>query len=82
MPVFNYLCEACDLRTRHFFAGAAPDRVPCPKCQQPLKRAPAPPSANVVERLDGPFMPRAVERPADAERLYKERAAVDPLKDR
>lgn len=81
MPVYNFTCGACAQPTRRFFASAAPEHVPCPKCGGALKRAPSPPSANVVERLDAPHMARAIERPADAERLYKERAAQDPLKD-
>jgi hypothetical protein len=39
------------------------------------------PTATVVERLDSPHMVRAIERPADAERLYKERAAKDRSQD-
>jgi hypothetical protein len=36
------------------------------------------PTANVVESLDNGFMAKRVVRPADAERLFKERAANDP----
>lgn len=46
-----------------------------------MVRNPKPPTSNVVERLDNGFMARAVERPADAERLYKERARQSELND-
>jgi hypothetical protein len=46
-----------------------------------LKRTPKAPTAQVTETLDNGFMARRVERPAEAERLYKERARLDPLKD-
>ena len=37
----------------------------------------APTSARLLETLDNGLMARRVERPADAERLYKERARQD-----
>lgn len=46
-----------------------------------MRRAPKPPTTNVAERLDNGLMPRAVERPADAERLYHERAHKPPEDD-
>jgi hypothetical protein len=35
-------------------------------------------TAQVVETLDNGWMTKAIERPADAERIFKERAAADP----
>lgn len=38
-------------------------------------------TTNVMEVLDNGLMPRKLERLADAQRLYKERSKIDPLKD-
>ena len=43
-----------------------------------MERNPSGASSQAVERLDNGLMPKAVERIADAERLYKERANKDP----
>ncbi len=84
MPLFYYRCDACQFQKRRL-RSAADGNEPwtCPKalCQGVMLREAKGATANVVERLDSPHMVRAVERPADAERLYKERAARDPLKD-
>lgn len=53
----------------------------CPACSKPLKRTPKPPTAQVMETLDNGFMARRIERPADAERLYAERAKADGKSD-
>jgi hypothetical protein len=45
----------------------------CRECGGPLHRAGLGPSTQVVERLDNGLMPRALERLADAERLFEER---------
>ena len=62
---------------------AAEIQVSCPTegCTGTPKRVPKPPTTQVVETLDNGFMPRKVERPSEAERLYRERARLDPLKD-
>ncbi|MDE2103612.1 MAG: hypothetical protein KGL39_40615 [Patescibacteria group bacterium] len=41
-----------------------------------MDRQPKAPSSNVVETLDNGIMVRALERPAEAERLYKEHVQV------
>lgn len=41
-----------------------------------MTRDPRPPSHNVVETLDNGIMTRALERPAEAERLTREYVAV------
>lgn len=75
MPVFNYLCEACGQPVRRLCpADQALMPPPCPKCAGKLVRRPIAPSTHVKEKLDNGAMPKAVERFADAERLYKERA--------
>ncbi len=52
----------------------------CLSCGAVMARVPRGPGAQKVEVLDNGAMARAVERPADAERLYKERHdSADPL---
>jgi len=51
--------------------------VKCPICKVPMTRESEAPTSRVVEVLDSGLMSRRVERPADAERLYKERADKD-----
>jgi hypothetical protein len=73
---------ACKAELVRFITPAEAKALPpCTKCGGGVKRTPRPPTAFVKERLDNGIMPRAVERPADAERLYHERARKDPLKD-
>ena len=43
------------------------------KCGSEMQREYVPVSTQTMERLDNGFMPRSVERLADAPRLYKER---------
>jgi hypothetical protein len=45
-----------------------------------LVRTPKPPTSQVTEVLDNGAMPKRLERLADAERLYRERAEADSLK--
>lgn len=84
MPLFHFVCTACARPLRRLISAAQAAgalRCPTPDCGGLLQRAPKPPTAQVVETLDNGFMPRKVERPAEAERLYRERARLDPLKD-
>jgi hypothetical protein len=84
VPLYYYKCDGlCKQVIRRILP---PDKsnieFPCkPDCGGIMRRAPRPPSTNVVERLDSGFMPRAIERPADAERLYHERAHKPPSED-
>ena len=78
MPLFTLRCDACG-RERRRILPRSPEPEPCGgECSGQLRRAPAGPSQNVVERLDNGSMVKALERPAEAERLYRERA--DPAK--
>lgn len=78
MPLYYFKCDGlCQAQQRRLLPAAKGNEPwPCPKpdCGGTMRRAPKPPTTNVVERLDNGFMPRAIERPADAERLYHERA--------
>lgn len=83
--MFRFQCSACaeylmrltDAKGARAFEGAA-----CTKqgCSGTYARAPKPPSTLVTESLDNGIMARRVERIADAERIYKERARNDTLK--
>lgn len=83
MPLYHFNCSKCK---RHPVRKIAPTPAQalikvgttCPKCGAKMVRTPKPPTSNVVETLDNGHMTRAVERPAEAERLYKERADNDP----
>jgi putative FmdB family regulatory protein len=81
VPLYYFTCDACKTDVRRILtparAGAA---VACPKCKGELRRTPKGATANVIERLDNGLMTKAVERPAEAERLYKERAEADMRK--
>jgi hypothetical protein len=85
MPKYHFRCDGiCGREVVRLIASAKAkelDGRPCQSCAGIMRRAPRPPTAMVVERLDNGLMPRAVERPADAERLYHERARKDPSKD-
>jgi len=81
VPLFCLVCTSCGEATNRL-ADTAPAALqkPCTKCQGVMKRQPKGVSSQVMEKLDNGAMPRAVERLADAERLYNERAAnSDPL---
>ncbi len=82
MPLYHFRCDACGKQVRKLLTPAQsgePRACPEDTCSGSLLRTPKPPTSNVVETLDNGFMVRRLERPADAERLYKERAAKDPL---
>ena len=82
MPLYRYICPKCGEQKSRVCSATESIKAPgCPKCGTPMKRNPKPPTTNVVERLDNGFMTKALERPADAQRLYAERSRKDPLKD-
>ncbi len=79
MPAYYLFCEACG-DDRHVIRknAKAADNVTCQTCGfGPMIRAVRAPTSRVVETLDSGIMSRRVERPADAERLYRERAEKD-----
>lgn len=87
MPKYNFTCSTCGARRTRIFL--QPWRMQtiatqeaskrCPRgCTEPMGRDDPAVTTAVVETLDNGAMSRKVERFADAERLYKERAAGDP----
>ncbi len=51
-----------------------PETAKC-QCGSEMVRAVSGPSATVKEKLDNGYMPRALERFSEAERLFRERAS-------
>jgi putative FmdB family regulatory protein len=42
VPIYEYRCRRCELRTEHLRALADRDRaVPCPSCTHPAERVPS-----------------------------------------
>ena len=74
MPKYTFGCK-CGT-TISILRPKAPDSVPynCGTCNEPFKRVVGPATARMVETLDNGLMTRRVERPANAEQLYKDRA--------
>ena len=80
MPQFFYNCTTCKIDKRRVCMPEEAIILPvCPTCYGPMARAPRGPSSNVVEHLDNGFMSKAIDRPAEAERLYKERSDKNQL---
>lgn len=78
MPLFYYWCEPCQNRFYKLLQTApTSQKVECPKCSGEAVRAPQAPTTKSMEKIDNGLMARAVERPADAERMFKERSQVD-----
>lgn len=79
MPLYVYQCEGCsEQKQRIRKAVDANTPFDCEFCGNgKMVRKPQPPSARAVEVLDNGLMAKRVERPADAERLFKERAKAD-----
>ena len=62
----------------------APDKldgVVCRTCRNPLTRTPGAPTSTRTETLDNGHMMKSIERPVEAERLYRERARLDLSKE-
>jgi len=77
VAVFNLRCKSCGAMKRVFADKL--DVMKC-KCGADMVRVMGVPSTHIMERLDNGIMPRALERYADAERLFKERHDnADPL---
>lgn len=78
MALYRFVCTGCGKTKRKIIMGVnVALNFKC-ECGGELSRAPNPPSTMVTEKLDNGIMSRAVERPADAERLYAERARQTP----
>lgn len=84
LDVADELCDRCQgsgelqsaVMTLNCFACKGSGRsLECPKCNHHLvKRITSAPTTSIVERLDNGLMTRPVERPADSERLFRERS--------
>ena len=79
MPVYQLQCSCCGFLAKVIRKNpAAASEVACPACSEsPMERITVAPTSRVTEVLENGLMTRRVERPADAERLYKERADRD-----
>lgn len=76
MAMYCYKCSTCGATAR-FLADPATKQglVPClASCGGAMERDQRGPSSRVTEVIDTGGMPRSLERLADAERIYKERA--------
>jgi len=84
MPSFNLFCQSCGASTKKLADSwlaliTSPTKRLC-GCGAEWTRNATGPSASKIERLDNGIMTRALERPADAEELFRERARTsDPL---
>lgn len=86
MPLYYFKCTDVDCpgtgrqlvtKAAYLIGTLGRSTLPCAVCGKPMERDPRPASSRVTETLDNGVMSRRVERPADAERLYKERARAD-----
>ena len=75
MPLFFFEC-ACGKQSKRLLKKAE-DVQDC-ECGAKPTRTPQPMTSRVVEVLDNGIMSRRLERPADAERLFRERTKIKP----
>jgi hypothetical protein len=79
MPLYYFSCSTCKGTVMYRLkAGEQKAPRPCSVCKKVMSRDPRPPSSQVMESIDTGMQFRRVERLADAERLYAERADNDP----
>jgi len=76
MPLYHYICPVCGRSARKILENQKRTEQMLCECGQKMKRDPHPPTSRAIETIDNGFMPRAVEKLVDAQRLLKERAAV------
>lgn len=80
MPRFTMVCDGHETREVRRVIRKNVDQlvdVLCPVCKHPMWRDDVAPTSRIVETLDNGLMTRRVERPAEAERLFKERSEAD-----
>lgn len=78
MPALTMVCPKCGHKKRLLRpAGVTNVTYACVCGQTMVREFGAQASARIVEVLDNGLMTRRVERLADAERLFKERAEAD-----
>jgi len=76
MPLYHYKCPSCENVKRKILEPkeARVAWVFCEECAVLMERSIKPPTTKITETLDNGAMVRKVERPADAEELFRERA--------
>lgn len=75
MPIYLYVCESCKTEKKKLLSPEDSKlQQSCLKCKGNLKRTPQAPNTSVKETLDNGIMVRKIERPANAQELYKERS--------
>lgn len=78
MPAYLFECPVCHSPQRKILSPeeAKDGNIPCQKagCAGKLRRKIKGPSTQITETLDNGLMPRRLERLADAERIFEERA--------
>lgn len=73
--MYYYVCGACQEGRRRICSPAeAKTPPPCPRCGKTMARSPKGMTSRTVEVLDNGVMTKKLERLADAERLFHERA--------
>ena len=74
MPLYHFRCPKCGPVQRILdVASVESGPISCKKCGETLVRTPRGASTNVMETIDSGLQYKAVERPADAQRIFKER---------
>jgi DNA-directed RNA polymerase subunit RPC12/RpoP len=82
VPKYHYECSRCGTELVRILSPAESlCQQFCRRCGELVTRKARGITSTKFERLDNGFMAKPVERPADAERLYKERAKIDPTKE-
>jgi hypothetical protein len=82
MPLYYYRCCKCHRPCRKIQTPEEAAKLQSCECGYTLRREPKPPSTQVKETLDNGVMTKRLERLADAERLFAERAEVTDKKRR
>ncbi|WNM70304.1 hypothetical protein [Myxococcus phage Mx1] len=86
MPLYYFKCETCGAELKKLLSPAQAEEFTklfgCSACLGKLDRDPRAPSSQAMEKFDNGFMARPVERLADAERIFTERAAQHSLQTR
>lgn len=80
MPLYNFHCDECDVTFPVITKRDLVSGVRCAGCGSPPRRVPSGPAPRVMERIDNGLMAKAVERPAETQRLVQDRDSDVPVK--
>lgn len=80
MPIYLFKCGCQEGKTLLLPAKDRDLPRTCAVCNQPLKREMGRPTTRVVEVIDNGIMAKKLERLADAERLFSDRANIPESK--